>query len=54
MAKRDEGTQIDEVALLTEVQWHIARNAILKVNNGWGFTPNATDFAPEVGVMFAF
>ena len=49
-----EGTQIDEVALLTEVQWRFARNAILKMNNGWGFTPNATDFAPEVGVMFAF
>jgi hypothetical protein len=49
-----EGTQVDEVTLLTEVQWRFARNAIFKMNNGWGLTPNATDIAPEVGVMFNF
>lgn len=49
-----EGTQVDEVSLLTEAQWHLSRHAILKLNNGWGLTPNATDFAPEVGIMFAF
>jgi hypothetical protein len=49
-----EGTQVDEISLLTEVQWHFSRHAILKVNSGLGFTPNATDFAPEVGLMFAF
>jgi len=49
-----EGNQVDEVSLLTEVQWHISRHAIFKVNNAWGFTTNATDFAPEVGLMFAF
>lgn len=49
-----EGNQLDEVALITEVQWRIAPRAFLKLNNGWGLTPNATDFAPELGVMFSF
>ncbi len=49
-----EGTQLDEVSLLTEVQWHFGRHAYLKLGNGWGLTPNATDFAPEVGILFAF
>jgi len=49
-----EGTQLDEVSLLTEVQCHFGRHAYLKLNNGWGFTPNATDIAPEVGIMFSF
>ncbi len=49
-----EGNQLDEVALITEVQWHLLPRAFIKLNNGWGITRNATDFAPEVGVMFAF
>jgi hypothetical protein len=49
-----EGNQVDEVSLLTEVQWHVAPNAMLKLNNGWGFTTNATDFAPEIGFLLSF
>ena len=49
-----EGTQVDEISLLTEVQWRFARNAMFKLNNGWGFTPNATDLAPELGILFNF
>ncbi len=49
-----EGNQIDEIALITEIQWRFLPRAVLKVNNGLGLTKNATDFAPEVGVMFAF
>ncbi|HEU5261899.1 MAG TPA: hypothetical protein VFU41_10825 [Gemmatimonadales bacterium] len=49
-----EGNQVDEVSLLTEIQWQFSPHAILKVNNGLGFTTNATDFAPEVGLMFSF
>ncbi len=49
-----EGVQLDEVALITEVQWHLHPRVFLKVNNGWGLTTNATDFAPEIGVMFRF
>lgn len=49
-----EGNQLDEIALITGVQWHFYPHAFLKVNNGWGLTTNATDFAPEVGVMLSF
>jgi len=46
-----EGTQ-DEVELITEVQWNLARNVFLKVNNGFGISSKATDWAPEVGLLF--
>jgi hypothetical protein len=49
-----EGNQLDEVAVITELQWHFHRRAFLKVNNGWGLTTNATDFAPEIGLMISF
>src|SRR6266705_2537648 len=49
-----EGNQVDEVSLLTEVQWQFVPHAALKLNGGWGLTTNATDFAPEVGIMFSF
>jgi hypothetical protein len=49
-----EGNQIDEVELITEVQWRFHPRAVLKLNNGLGLTPNATDVAPEVGIMFTF
>lgn len=47
-----EGTQ-DEVALLTEAQWHLSRHAFVRVNNGLGLTSKATDWAPEVGIVFS-
>jgi hypothetical protein len=49
-----EGNQVDEVSLLTEVQWQFVPHAALKLNSGWGLTTNATGFAPEVGIMFSF
>ncbi len=49
-----EGNQLDEVALITEAQWHFHRRAFLKLNNGLGLTTNATDVAPEIGLMIAF
>lgn len=48
-----EGTQ-DEVELITEAQWHITDSIYIKVNNGFGITSKATDWAPEVGVVFSF
>jgi hypothetical protein len=47
-----EGVQLDEVSLITEVQYHFGRHAYLKLNSSVGLTPNATDFAPEIGIMF--
>lgn len=47
-----EGTQ-DEIGLITEAQWHFADFAYLKINNGFGITSKATDWAPEIGVLFS-
>jgi hypothetical protein len=47
-----EGTQ-DEVELITEAQWHFSRHALLKLNSAFGLTSKATDWAPEVGLMFS-
>lgn len=47
-----EGAQ-DEIALITEGQWHISRSMFLKVNNAFGITSKSTDWAPEVGIMFS-
>jgi len=48
-----EGSE-DEVALIPEIQWHLGSNVFVKANNGFGVTSKATDFAPEIGVMFSF
>lgn len=48
-----EGTQ-DEVGLITEAQWHITDSIFLKLNNGFGITSKATDWAPEIGCVFSF
>lgn len=46
-----EGNQ-DEVALIVDVQWHYSRYGLIKVGNGFGLSSKATDWAPEVGLMF--
>lgn len=46
-----EGSE-DEVELITEAQWHISRSVYAKLNNAFGVTSKAADWAPEVGVMF--
>lgn len=48
-----EGTQ-DEVSFVSEAQWFIRPHIFVKVNSGIGLTSKATDWAPEVGVVFAF
>lgn len=48
-----EGTQ-DEVELVTEVQWHVTGSTVVKLNSGFGITSKATDWAPEVGVLWSF
>lgn len=48
-----EGTQ-DEVELITEAQVFLRPNIVLKLNNGFGVTPKATDWAPEVGLAISF
>jgi hypothetical protein len=48
-----EGTQ-DEVELITELQWHLGSRVFAKFNNAVGLTSKATDWAPEIGVVFRF
>ncbi len=48
-----EGTQ-DEVELITEAQVFLAPRVVLKLNNAFGLSPKATDWAPEIGLMFSF
>jgi hypothetical protein len=47
-----EGTQ-DEIEAISEVQWHISGGVFLKVNNAFGVTSKATDWAPEVGLVLS-
>ena len=47
-----EGGGTDELSLITEAQRRLAPYATLKMNLGIGLA-NATDWAPEVGIMFA-
>ena len=47
-----EGSQ-DEVELIPEAQWHIVTDTVVvKLNSAIGITSKATDWAPEVGIMF--
>jgi hypothetical protein len=48
-----EGTQ-DEAEFITDLQFHFNENLFLRVNNSFGITPKAIDYAPELGVLFKF
>lgn len=48
-----EGTQ-DEIEGITEIQWFVLPNVVLKLNSAFGLTSKATDWAPEIGVLFRF
>lgn len=48
-----EGSQ-DEVEGIVEFQWRPWPNVMIKLNNSFGITPKAPDWAPEVGIMFSF
>jgi hypothetical protein len=49
-----EGTQ-DELSVILEAQRHFKQDrVILKLNSGFGVTSKATDWAPEVGLLFVF
>lgn len=48
-----EGTE-DEVELIGDLQLSLAPGVVLKLNNAFGVTKKATDWAPEVGLLFRF
>ncbi len=47
-----EGEQ-DEVELIGEVQWHASESVYFRFNTGYGLTSKATDWAPDIGIVFA-
>jgi hypothetical protein len=49
-----EGGALDELELIAEVQIHLSPHLFIKLNNGIGLTSKATDWAPEIGLMFSF
>jgi hypothetical protein len=44
----------DELSLITEAQWHFNDRVFLRLNNGIGLTSKATDWSPEIGIVFSF
>lgn len=48
-----EGTQ-DEMEWISELQVRLTRFATLKLNAAVGATSKATDWAPEIGILFRF
>jgi hypothetical protein len=46
--------QVDEVQAIGEIQYQFSKNAMLKINSGFGLTKKAPSFAPEIGVLFSF
>lgn len=47
-----EGTQ-DEWEFITEAQIHLAPWMFVRLNNALGITSKATDWAPEIGIVFS-
>ena len=48
-----EGSE-DEVEVIPVVRWFLTPNISLHLNSGFGATSKATDWAPEIGLMFSF
>ena len=44
--------QSDEVTLVTEAQWHLGRSVFIRFNQEVGLTSKATDWEPQIGVLF--
>ncbi len=48
-----EGNQ-DELEFITELQWWLTDSVRIMINNAFGVTSKATDWAPEIGLMISF
>lgn len=44
----------DEVEFITDLQIHVHPNVFIRINNALGVTSKATDWAPELGIVFQF
>jgi hypothetical protein len=43
-----------ELSIIGEVQYTLSKDAILKINSGFGLSSKDRAFAPEIGVLFRF
>jgi hypothetical protein len=43
-----------ELSIIGEVQYTLSKNAILKINSGFGLSKKDRAFAPEIGVLLSF
>jgi hypothetical protein len=43
-----------ELSIIGEVQYTLSKDAILKINSGFGISSKDRAFAPEIGVLFRF
>jgi hypothetical protein len=48
-----EGKQ-DQLSFIAEAQWHVLPHGFVRFNNGVALTSKATDWTPELGVLFTF
>lgn len=48
-----EGSQ-DEAGIISDLQFNITDFAFIRINNSFGISSKATDYAPELGVLFHF
>jgi hypothetical protein len=44
---------LDEWELVQGIQWQIARTVLIKVDNSLGLSSKATDWTPQIGLMFS-
>jgi hypothetical protein len=42
----------DEISLVTEGQWHLARHMFIRFNQEIGLSSRATDWEPQLGLLF--
>jgi hypothetical protein len=42
----------DEMTIVTEGQWHLNRHVFIRFNQEIGLTRNATDWEPQLGILF--
>ena len=40
------------MSLITEAQWHLTRNIFIRFNQELGLTSRATDWEPQLGILF--
>ena len=52
--KTKEKYSKDEIELITDLQFHVSPRVFIRVNNAFGVTSKATDYAPELGILFRF